>query len=146
MELFAATTGCSDEKIARNYLERAGNDVTVAVNHYLDAPPPATGATAVVTASRHERGSSPRALKRPRAWEQSVNMNTKSSQQELLLILFNQAGKPSTKEGALCSRGAGHFFAAERPVTICAKPGQADQVASDTLSAEWKDIGLRCQR
>lgn len=40
MELFAAATGCSDPKVASLYLERAGNEVTIAVNHFLDAPPP----------------------------------------------------------------------------------------------------------
>lgn len=40
MELFAAATGCTDPEIARLYLERAGNDVTRAVNHFLDSPLP----------------------------------------------------------------------------------------------------------
>lgn len=43
MELFAAATGCDDMEVASLYLERAGNDVTRAVNHYLDSPPSATG-------------------------------------------------------------------------------------------------------
>lgn len=38
MELFAATTGCSDPGVARLYLDQAGNDVSRAINHYFDAP------------------------------------------------------------------------------------------------------------
>lgn len=40
MELFAEATGCSDPKIACLFLERAGNDVARAVNHFFDSPPP----------------------------------------------------------------------------------------------------------
>lgn len=38
MELFAAATGCSDREVASLYLARAGNDITRAVNHFLDSP------------------------------------------------------------------------------------------------------------
>ncbi|CAN0187969.1 unnamed protein product, partial [Scytosiphon promiscuus] len=38
MEIFAAATGCSDREVASLYLARAGDDVTRAVNHFLDSP------------------------------------------------------------------------------------------------------------
>ncbi|CAM9925149.1 unnamed protein product [Sphacelaria rigidula] len=60
MELFAAATGCDDMGIASLYLERAGNDVTRAVNHYLDSPPPAEG-SAKTAATLHAVMSSTKA-------------------------------------------------------------------------------------
>lgn len=40
MELFAAATGCLDPEVASFYLERAGQDLTRAVNHFFDSPVP----------------------------------------------------------------------------------------------------------
>lgn len=40
MELFAAATGCLDPEVASFYLERAGHDLTRAVNHFFDSPVP----------------------------------------------------------------------------------------------------------
>lgn len=45
MELFASATGCVDPEVAAFYLERAGHDLTRAVNHFFDSPVASAGAT-----------------------------------------------------------------------------------------------------
>lgn len=45
MELFAAATACTDATVASFFLERGGDNIDVAVNHYFDAPNAALGAS-----------------------------------------------------------------------------------------------------
>lgn len=75
MELFAAATGCLDPKVASLYLERAGNDVTRAVNHYLDAPP-STGSLA--EAGMHSLMSVAKANNKQNSQTQSSSTSTHS--------------------------------------------------------------------
>lgn len=147
MELFAAATGCYDSKIARDYLERAGNDVTRAVNHYLDAPPPRITSledTASTTVGRREDNcSSPCGRKRPRLAERSTSRVNRSEQG---LLVFEQPAKRSAAEGGGSSSEC-HLSAFRDVTKVCANPMQSGP-ATDAISpsAEWNDIVQRCQR
>lgn len=154
MELFAAATGCSDPAVARFYLARAGNDVTRAVNHFLDAPSSAVGeaqasgderATATpsvpdATVSR----SSNRPLKRQRATSGGGNQ-----QQQ---FLFEHVRPQSSMRGSSSGGGMGPSAApsvAEHShdrAAATAAAAAAPASASESPSAEWTEIAERCMR
>lgn len=150
MELFAAATGCSDSKIARDFLERAGNDVTRAVNYFLDAPPPRNTRLediAPTTGDKLEENCRPPCgLKRPHLAERSTS-RVNGSEHELLI--FEQPAKRSAAEGGgSSSRGTEcHLlsFSADTKVSANSIHSSSATVAI-THSAEWGGIVQRCQR
>ncbi|CAM9568049.1 unnamed protein product [Pylaiella littoralis] len=148
MELFAAATGCSDPKVASFYLLRAGNNVTRAVNHFLDDPSavgeatgdhgatasggPIANTQAVSALSRN----SIRPLKRPRP----ISGMGKQQQQ----FVFERTMSQPSMGGSSSSSSSRGLPAA----TSCTEHShdRAAAAAAPAPSVEWKEIAERCMR
>lgn len=133
MELFAAATGCPDPAVACFYLERAGNDVTRAVNHFFDSPTTAVGEASgdacsqSTTLSRNAgSGSSNRSLKRQRA----TSAGEGKQQQPFVFERIRPSMGGSSSSGTALGTEHSHARAA----------------AAAAPSAEWTEIAERCVR
>lgn len=150
-ELFAAATGCLDPLVASSYLERAGYDLTRAVNHFLDSPkddPSASRGQSDYCRSASCGGddSDPnRSFKRQRA----AMAGGKQQQQ---LLKFEHA-RPSLSDTSSSSVAAslGMPFSSGVAEEMHAKPcdsilGAPVPKTTTAPSAGWETIAERCQR
>lgn len=136
MELFAAATGCTDPRVASLFLERAGNNVEIAVNHFLDAPNAAHGGESLNGKSSTTTNSPTRGAKRPRS--SKVSQETQGHQQQQLLGVGSKGPRQRDTTETVC-RGREKVGREASPVDDAA-------YITPRLSAEWREIADRCRR
>lgn len=157
MEFFAAATGCSDPKVASLYLERAGNDVGIAINHFLDAPPVDSPSTAPRTQSNSSNtnisssnrstasAATVRGAKRPRSVPRGVYQEVLRLQpawpSRVVQCTSNaRDSKKAGDEGGVDANVIGkEIFSSEQLE-------EGDGRAGAVPSAEWTGIVERCHR
>ncbi|CBJ31495.1 conserved unknown protein [Ectocarpus siliculosus] len=149
-ELFAAATGCLNPLVAASYLERAGYDLTRAVNHFLDSPKNDTAASRshsdyCKSASCGDDNSDPRSLKRQRA-----AMAGEKQQQQLLKFEHARPLLSDTSSSSVTA-SVGMPFSSGMAEEIHAKPcdsirGAPVPKSTTAPSAGWEAIAERCQR
>lgn len=169
MELFAAATGCLDPEVASLYLERAGHDLTRAVNHFFDSPLPvasddasssARGATSAAVGVVNRSGSIGCSGSTTRKRQRVPGA---AGQQDLLMFRHvkplpeDACGPPSGIEhlevDASLKQGAGiedskasNGTAAASTTTAAAAAGAPTPGTAVAPSAEWTETARRCQR
>lgn len=170
MELFAAATGCSDRKVASLFLARAGNDVTRAVNHFLDSPvvvdvaATAAAASAATTTKVHDESGLPEPS-RSRDSDLSRGGDSKSTESSPRRSYKRQRAEPGGGKQQPClvfervrpsagtAQGGDHRHGKTRNGEGIAydrgSGGQAAAAAGTSRpvpSAEWAEIAERCER
>lgn len=144
MELFAGATGCSDPSIARLYLERAGNDVTRAVNHFFDSPPGALEETDVIEA-RTSGGAGSASSSRLSSKRQRVSQ--KVPRQELLAFQSSRtAGKAALSPGIQQNCGESRDVSSKPERSAAGSAGGCGLLSATKPSAQWEEVALGCQR
>ncbi|CAM9380169.1 unnamed protein product [Ectocarpus sp. 6 AP-2014] len=149
-ELFAAATGCLNPLVAASYLERAGYDLTRAVNHFLDSPKNDTAASRshsdyCRSASCGDDNSHPRSLKRQRA-----AMAGEKQQQQVLKFEHARPSLSDTSSSSVTA-SVGMPSSSGMAEEIHAKPcdsilGAPVPKSTTAPSAGWEAIAERCQR
>ncbi|CAB1099316.1 unnamed protein product [Ectocarpus sp. CCAP 1310/34] len=151
-ELFAAATGCLDPLVAASYLERAGYDLTRAVNHFLDSPKNGTAASrgssdyCCRSSSCGDDNGGPRSLKRQRA----AMAGEKQQQQQLLkfeharrLLSDTSSSSVPASVGMPSSSGMAEEIHAMPCDSVLGAPVPKTTTAP---SAGWEAFAERCQR
>lgn len=124
MELFAAATGCNDPQVASFFLERAGNNVEIAVNHFLDASKDG------VEIARY-----------------CIDTNTGTTTSSVAAPGPNRAAK-RTSESERLPHGSIHFqhqqltgVGFKRRKTVDAEKGGSGGAQIDLAGEAWQDVG-----